>query len=793
MHQGKVIQLRAKEKRSKAKYVLNESQSIAIKYLPALLQRMLDNADDFLFELADKAENNHEQNIYFDAMRELRMSRKSLETVFEHNLNEKFELFLKASPNYPKKNETISETDFDSMGLVDEIDLEETLAINAMVSKIINRYPRELYAIEKRFNKISNTSEPDAELIPISPKSICVAFDEAVKSLDTDIKIKLIIYKLFDKHVLSNLQALYDETNVLFISAGILPKLKMSIEKQPNNSNHATREDISWLDNSSVSPTQDSLDSGAGYREIKTSLTTLDTLQGLLRMPHTSMAHTSPTVSDNAADRKPNIEIIDLLSQLQQLNLATSTDTFNAELSNLKNAGKISTIDDDIINIVDMLFDFILDDENLPTIAKALLARLQIPMIKIALIDNSFFSAKDHPAKKLLNSMAKSTVGLGNEITSENCKLIQKIESIVNNICSKFKNDPTLFDKLLDEFNQFIKNESELEIQTQETNKKRVEDREQKALSRAWVTDIIANILQNKKLPKAVFELIEGPWKEVMINTYLDDGDDSEHWKENLRFVDVLIWSTSPENGKLEKNRLGKIIPQLVNTLHKELESVYYPPAKLDTLLTNLEELHLASLRGESSTKLQTVKVKADLSRPNLSTDSQQDIENELASMRQSLAEAGNIDDLLGDVFSDINPDNENEAEDPRKKAIIAELFENDAEEIVMASTSHDDKTTPEIDDAYWAMVQELKTGQWISLTDINGKTQKIKLAWKSDLLGECTFINWKFKVVADFSFNQLAAKLRSGQAELVNTLPIFERAIDAVVNTLQKSQPNPA
>ena len=412
MHQGKVIQLRAKEKLSKTKYVLDESRSIAIKYLPALLQRMLDNADDFLFELADKAENNHEQNTYFDAMRELRMSRKNLESGFEHNLNQNFERFLQTSPNYPQNNTSVTETDFDNMSLVDEIDLEETLAINGMVSKIKNRYPREVYAIEKRFNEISNINEPDVELIPIGPKSICVAFDEAVKTLDTDIKIKLIVYKLFDKHVLSNLQALYDETNVLFISAGVLPKLKMSIEKLPSHThqNQATQEDISWLDDSSVSPTQDSLDNGAGYREIKSAPTTLGTLQGLMHMQNAGASHNPSGVFESTVERRPNTEIIDLLSQLQQLNLATSVEAFNTELSNLKNSGKISTVDDDIINIVDMLFDFILDDENLPTIAKALLARLQIPMIKIALIDNEFFSAKDHPAKKLLNSMSKSAV-----------------------------------------------------------------------------------------------------------------------------------------------------------------------------------------------------------------------------------------------------------------------------------------------------------------------------------------------------------------------------------------------
>ncbi len=793
MQQGKVIQLRAKEKLAQTKYLLEESRNIAIKYLPALLQRMLDNADDILFELADKADNNQEQNTYFDAMRELRRTRKSLESGFKLHLNTSFDEFSQPPLDNLNNSSPAIETGFDEMSLLDEIDLEESLAINGMVSKIRSRYPRELYAIEKRFSKISSIDKQDIDLIPIGPKSICHAFDEAVRSLNTDIKIKLIIYKLFDKHVLSNLQALYDETNVLFISAGILPKLKMQVEKQPGSSHHnqARVEEASWLDNSSVSPTQNSLDNGAGYRESSHPPSTLNTLQSLLHAQGLEGFHSSKQASLEHATRNINTEVIELLSNLQQLNLTTSTEAFHNELSSLKSVGKISTVDNDIINIIDMLFDFILDDDNLPTIAKALLARLQIPMIKIALVDSDFFASKEHPAKKLLNQMAKSAAGLSNDITSESCPLIQKIEDSVNSICTGFKDDPGIFEQLLSEFEQFIQADSEREQELQETSKKRIEQREQQALSRTWVTDVIASTIQNKHLPKAVFELIDGPWKEVMINTYLDDGENSEHWKENLRFIDVLIWSTETNNGKVDRQRLGKLIPQLVNTLHKELEVIYYPPAKLDTLLANLEALHIASLRGENS-KLKTVRVKADASEAGQSSNTQEDIENELAAMRNSLAEAGDINDLLGDVFSDINPDKDN-AEIARKKAIVSELFESDIEEIVMTSTPDNDKTIPEIDDCYWAMVQELSTGQWISLTDSNGKTQKIKLAWKSGMLGECTFINWKFKVAADFSFNQLAAKFRSGQAALVDNLPIFERAIDAVVNTLQKSHTSPA
>jgi len=776
MHQGKVVPLRANKNIARTQYLLDESRNIVSKYLPALLQRMLDNADDILFELADKAHSDQEQNNYFDAMRELRLTRQNLETSFRNHLNANFDkLLFSPASDQPVIAET--ELGSDEMSLVEEIDLEESLAISGMVAKIKNRYPRELYAIEQRFQDILTNSKPDIDQIPVGPKPICLAFDEAVKSLNSDVKVKLIIYKLFDKHVLANLQSLYDETNVLFISAGILPKLKMRIQKQSGDYHQqAHTDEAAWLeDNKISSPTQASLDNGAGYRELGQQASPLNTLQSLLNNQQLSGSHEAVHLT----------EVINILSGLQQLNLSSSGEALQTELSDLKRAGKVSALDNDIINIVDMLFDFILDDENLPTIAKALLSRLQIPMIKIALVDSEFFGTKQHPAKKLLNLMAKSTVGLGNDITCENCKLIEKIESVTNKICADFIDDTGIFNQLLDEFERFIQAEAEQNLQTQEKSQQRIQAREQHALSRAWVTDVLAVSINNRELPKTVFEILDGPWKEVMLNTYLNDGENSEHWKENLRFIDVLVWSSAPNNSKNDRQRLGKIIPQLIQTLRQELDSVYYPPAKVDELLANLEKLHLAALRGEKTPGLKTVKIKTDININNPEPGRGENIEQELDAMRQSLSEMCDVDHLLDDLLSDINPDKTKT--NARKQAMASELFDENVEEIVLSSAFVNENLFPEIDDTFWIMTRQLQAGQWIALTDSSGKTQKIKLAWKSDMLGECTFINWRFKVAADFSFNQLASKFRSGQASLIDNLPIFERAVDAIVNTLQK------
>ena len=71
--------------------VLTECQKLAAQRLPGSLKTVLDKVDDALFELANKADNSQRQNLYFDAMRELRMKRESFETNFIDTFNNEFE------------------------------------------------------------------------------------------------------------------------------------------------------------------------------------------------------------------------------------------------------------------------------------------------------------------------------------------------------------------------------------------------------------------------------------------------------------------------------------------------------------------------------------------------------------------------------------------------------------------------------------------------------------------------------------------------------------------------------
>lgn len=775
MQEPQVVPIRTQPDPAQERALLDSTRQTTIKYLVVLLQRMFDNADDALFELADKSASNQEQTSYFDAMRELRRMRQGLEFGFKHHLNDHFDRFIQnpvilgSAKRGPKLHGD------DSLSLVDQIDLEESLAITGMIAKIKNRYPHHLNALVQRFQALMHVDELDTDQIPVGPAAICNSFADPLKSLDVELTVKLIIYKLFDKHVLRNLEALFDETNELMVKAGILPRLRQHVIRQAVRGRNSDGADaLSELFQEDASPTQRSLDRGAGYEQSMAGATTFDTLRALLNGAPAGGQGTGaagpggrggqggvsggfggvgvsgPGYAGGVATE--SAEVIDFLSEIQRRNhQGFSVEQFRTELATFKQAGKVNTVDSDIISIVDMLFDFILDDHQLPVVAKALLARLQIPLIKTALLDRTFIADKQHPAKRLLNQMARAAIGLGQEANVEDCPLIAKIEEIVGRICREFASDTSIFATTLEEFEAFMSDEEVRERAIHNAERTRLEEKEHRAMFESWVTEVIATVIHDRRLPRMVFDFLNAPWKEVMIRAYAEAGAHGEHWKATLAFIDKLLWSVDQDACRMDRNRLLKTIPDVITTIRDELAHVGYSEGDIDGILIQLEEIHLSCLHGGEVKQRVRVKAEAD---------------------SESGAELESI--TLEDTFGAST--NESAAD-----------LDEDIEEIIMSSKSYEDQRVAKIRDEHWQSVMDLQMGQWVELSDEEGNSQRAKLAWKSDFLGECTFINWKFKVIADLTFNELAERFRAGQAALLEQLPVFERAVDALLNTLHR------
>jgi hypothetical protein len=75
-----------------------------------------------------------------------------------------------------------------------------------------------------------------------------------------------------------------------------------------------------------------------------------------------------------------------------------------------------------------MLFEFILEDRNLPPQMQVLLARLQIPYLKAAILDRKMFAHRQHPARRLLDGLADAGQELVGRIRSRRHRLHDKVK-----------------------------------------------------------------------------------------------------------------------------------------------------------------------------------------------------------------------------------------------------------------------------------------------------------------------------------------------------------------------------
>jgi hypothetical protein len=203
----------------------------AAQQLKTALQALFDNADDTLFEMADRATSNAEQNAFFEAMRDLRLKRKNIERGF---LQKVFEAFATLNQYEIGKPAPLDAVSFDTLSLVQNDALEESVALDSMVAKVVSRDATALSHLTARFNAMVS-KKLDDKTNPLGPTSLCEFFLDACSSLGVEIKVKLIILKLFEKYVLSGLDQLYAEANQTLIAAGVLPELKSApVRRNPS-------------------------------------------------------------------------------------------------------------------------------------------------------------------------------------------------------------------------------------------------------------------------------------------------------------------------------------------------------------------------------------------------------------------------------------------------------------------------------------------------------------------------------------------------------------------------------
>ncbi len=756
--------------------LLNDCHSMALTHLRPHLDKLFMNSDSALLEFAEKAQTEASQIRFMEAMSVIQKNRTHIEEVFLREVGKGFSEFGNRVMHGPHAASSI----YEPLTLVSKQDTDIQVAIQNMVCSAALGSTLTLSALRKRLAVLNNGRMPEDAQIPAGPHSLANAFHLGVKDIEMEHETRLVVYLLFDKFVLGNTRPLYDKYNQHLVKSGILPHLRYEVKKNPvNTPAHQIRRQTE----TGGIPARQQAGMPASNTGSQQSLADelFNEIVGLLSR-HAKTADTANSASGTAgAERQtgntggrytaqPPIQQTELVTEIHKLQNRRKTDssastcptaeTYDPEqhaqlvasmmqrltderdqLFRGIDRRRLPSADTQMIDLVGMMFEFMLRDKGIPGIAKAELIRLQTPYLKIAILDKGLFSDTTHPAHILLNRLASAAARWVFEDNLER-GVFPCLRNIVQRIIEEFEHSLDIFPELLDVLDATLRSLDEKAVAIEERSRQAAKGNEKLGMARAWAAKAIEERTSGHKIPARLRNLLDDTWMEKLTFIYLrePDSEESTSWRLATQLIEAIIWSAEPRNTNEEREELRKRLPDLRKQIALSLETL--------------------SVYGGSDNHAQLALIRELQDAARQETEQQHE--------PQPVDETQHIPSASRPVTEST----ESVAEEAEGEASHQET----AEDAEARLSPEEERALSELEQAVF--------GDWFIIHEYEiAPPKRVKLSWYSSISGNYMFVDSMGVRVMTRKHHELATLLATGKARIINNepQPFMQRAMEKV------------
>jgi hypothetical protein len=693
-------------------------RELALSRMSVALASMLDRVEDDLFEMAESAVEREARDAYLDTRAHTRARRREIEATFQRHFLEVFNRKLNADaapPSAPAES---------VLALVDDEQLEQSIAVSEMSRKLQTACDGELFALSRRMGFLLERPELADDANPMSPSTICAALKDACDQIQAGFKVRMTLLRQFERHAEAELQRIYRDLNAHLVQQRILPDVK------PESRRAASTPRPIRADGAKAAPPPDAFAA----------------LAQLLQSGTAPQATGSPLPAGSAADVVGVAAAQTFMGELTRMHReayvampGANAGAVNVvrQLKSQPEAQALGTLDAMTIDLVAMLFDYVFEDQAIPAAVKALLGRLQIPLLKSALLDKAFFSSNTHPARRLLDALAESAMGLDEDDT-RGIETLSMIDGVVDRVLEGFGSDLTLFETLLAEVEAFLAARVEAENDIVQRSVGLVEARERREIADAVAEAEVARRLEARAwVPPVVRSMLQDGWARALAAVFLAEGEGSAPWQRLSLAMEDLLWSVEPKPQPDDRKRLLTMLPAMLGELQFGMQRGGLSKDERDTFMGALVDCHATA-------------VKAGL--------------RGLAVMPGTLPAAPVAPpaierELVG-------------AGDAQVEEIRLKVARGAATRNVFTRTG---------------IYTNIQRGSWVEFSRPGGSPVRARLTWVSPNKGVYLFTNPLSSTSAvSISPEALAEQMRLGEARLMDAGPLVERAVDSMLANLR-------
>ena len=343
------------------------------------------------------------------------------------------------------------------------------------------------------------------------------------------------------------------------------------------------------------------------------------------------------------------------------------------------------------IEIVALMFQSILQEDRIPAGIRVWFARLQMPVLRVALAEPDFFGTLNHPARLLIDRMGSCVMGFdasginGSALEAEIKRVVQVIEQYP-------ETGKRVYELVYEEFQKFLKHFLTGSAATQKMVGL-AQQMEQKETLTIQYTIEMRNMLKDMAVRDEIREFLFKVWAEVLAVAAVRKGPQHAETLGLKKSATDLVWAASAKPNRSDRARVIQDLPQLLQRLRAGMSMLGVPPSAQEGYVKTISD----TLADAFLSKTQAI--------PN----------EQIQAMASRLA---NLEDFLSD---------EGMGDLPLDSQSIEQMLGIDASQIEVVADGGSKPTA-----AMLAWAQELQLGSWFTL-DHNGQVAHVQFLWRSD------------------------------------------------------------
>ena len=692
-------------------------QTLRLGLMPAL-HSLFDALDDSLFELAQHSRQSESQPFYFDGMR---ACRKHRETAIEHFLDAIGDGFPEPLPSTGTRAD---------LGLLDHDALEQHLAVSSMNQRAERRLHDLLQPLTGMLASLSGADDLCVEDNPFAPARLVACFERAIEPIPLHIEVRLILFKLFERTVVPELEPAYRRMIAHLAADGIEPRLASpspATTRRPA-ANRARSTATSPVTPDSEPPVREPMPGEASLLEL---LVELIALREGMPPASASLGERHPSAASSAghsqagvtpqAPSQPLVQAIERAARrIAEGGKLPPPRQFAAQMLAEARLGEDGRVADPVhtamVDLVGRLLDALLQDRRVARPMQPVLHRMQAPLTRVALDNPRCLYDADDPLRKAMNLLAETALGWCRSADPEE-RLLRRIQDAVDTYAAAPIGDEA--SRSLERLTEFLEKQQRRSDLAEQRVIESATGRDRLAAARRTVHRMLAERLAGTSVPNWLGSLLSRPWTNYLVLLWLRSGESSTAYRDALAFVDALLWCADAGHDDADRQRLRALLPTLESQLRTGLATVACHDGEIEQVLSELRAF-ISYRLGQAP-------------KPSF-------LEAETAS---------------GDVPHSAPVESDIDQDQPRPEDLDPDLL---------------------------SRLQSLKPGMWFEFGPLESEsTERAKLSWISPHSGRLLFVNRNGMRVADRRPEEILHELERNLARVLEDANLLQAALNRV------------